>query len=372
MRIIWIGILRQVIEWSRDFAKNRFPLFCVALQPKFPITPQPSGFPDSDPVLRERAGHPPDRKGPRLSARELLLLGVMCVVWGFHYVVMKVGVGAAPPIFYAAVRMTIVSLALAPFLRWRPGKMGYVLAGAICFGSLNYAFLFTGFSLAPASVSAIVLQLYVVFATLLAVVILKERIGWPRRIGIALALCGVLVISFSRATLAPAGPAATLGLLLVGTSALIEAAGSLAVKKADGFAAHELLAWFATLGAPALFIISAIFETGQHQAMTDGGWPFFGAALYSALGASLIGHTTYYWLLKRLPVTIVASSSLLTTVIAIGFSVTILNEPLTQSFLVGGALTLAGVAIILYRRARKEGPPRTAGGAIAAAEEQQT
>jgi O-acetylserine/cysteine efflux transporter len=77
-------------------------------------------------------------------------------------------------------------------------------------------------------------------------------------------------------------------------------------------------------------------------------------------------------LLKRLPVTVVASSSLLTTVVAISFSVTLLKEPLTRAFLFGGALTLAGVGIILYRRARKEGAPQTAGGAIAAAEEQQT
>lgn len=307
-----------------------------------------------------------------MSARELLLLGLMCLVWGFHYVVMKVGVGAAPPMFYAAVRMSLVALVLAPFLRWRPGRMKFVFAGALTFGSFNYALLFTGFSMAPASASAIVLQLYIVFATLLAVVLLNEKIGWPRRIGIGLALSGVVVISASRETLAPAGPAAALGLALVAGSALVEALGSIAVKKADGFQAHELLGWFATLGAPILFCLSFALEQGQGAALRGAGAPFVGAVLYSALGASLIGHTTYYWLLKRLPVTIVASSSLLTTVIAVFFSISVLGEPLTASFLAGGALTLAGVGIILYRRARLEGAPKTAGDAVAAAEGQQT
>ena len=54
-----------------------------------------------------------------MSARELGLLFSVCLIWGFHFVVMKLAVGAVPPMFYAAIRMAVVALILSPFLVWR-------------------------------------------------------------------------------------------------------------------------------------------------------------------------------------------------------------------------------------------------------------
>ena len=52
----------------------------------------------------------------------MILIG-MCAVWGFHFVVIKLAVAQAPPIFYAAIRMTLVAALMSPFLRWRRGAM---------------------------------------------------------------------------------------------------------------------------------------------------------------------------------------------------------------------------------------------------------
>src|SRR3990172_6157066 len=86
-----------------------------------------------------------------LSARELMVLIAMCAVWGLHFVVVKLAVGAAPPMFYAAARMTLVALIMAPFLGWHKGQMRTVLLGGLCLGALNYAFLFNGLRHATAS-----------------------------------------------------------------------------------------------------------------------------------------------------------------------------------------------------------------------------
>jgi len=123
---------------------------------------------------------------------------VLCLAWGFHYVVIKIAVVEIPPIFYAAIRMALVAVVLSPFLRWRPGKMGVVFAAALCFGAVNYSLLFTGLKFATASASAVANQLYVPFATVLSVLILKETIGWRRIVGIALAFGGVAVIAIRK------------------------------------------------------------------------------------------------------------------------------------------------------------------------------
>lgn len=305
-----------------------------------------------------------------LAARELFVLLVLCVAWGFHYVVIKVAVVEIPPIFYAAIRMTLVAAVLSPFLRWRPGKMKIVLIAALCFGAINYALLFTGLKLATASASAIANQLYVPFATILSVIFLKESIGWRRITGIALAFAGVAVIAISRDQDVE-GARIGIGVGLVAAATFVEANGSILVKKAAGFKPWELLAWFGLIGAPCLFVISAAVEHDQVASLVSSDKLLVvGAVLYSALVSSVFGHTAYYWLIQRRPVSEVASSTLLTTFCAVSFSVAILGEPFTFAFVVGGVMTLIGVGIVVLRAPATAPEPGAPESIVTAPEEE--
>ncbi|MEZ5897713.1 MAG: DMT family transporter [Parvularculaceae bacterium] len=291
-----------------------------------------------------------------MSPREFVIFAGMCVVWGFHFVVIKVAVGEIPPLLYAALRMSLVALVMAPFLRWRPGRMAPVFAAGACFGAFNYAFMFSGLKLASASAGAVAMELHVVFATLLSVIFLGERIHLPRITGIALAFSGVILIALGQAGDA-AGPGAMLGVVLVACGAMVEATGSIIVKKAKGFRPPEFLAWFAVIGAPILWGMTLVIEDGQGAALAAADKPLLiGAVFYSALLSSVFGHTAYYWLIQRLPISIVAPGNLLTTVLAVAFSIVILGDPFTVRFALGGALTLVGVAIVLMRGARSASP----------------
>ncbi len=299
------------------------------------------------------------------------MLLVLCVTWGFHYVVIKVVVVEIPPIFYAAIRMTLVAAILSPFLRWRPGKMGVVIAAALCFGAVNYALLFSGVKFATASASAIANQLYVPFATILSVLILKETIGWRRIVGIALAFGGVAVIAISRDQ-DVAGARIGLGVGLVAAATFVEANGSILVKKATGFKPWELLAWFGLIGSPCLFAISSVVEDGQMAALAASDKTIvICAILYSALVSSVFGHTAYYWLIQRRPISEVASSTLLTAFFAVTFSVALLGEPFTLAFIIGGAMTLIGVGIVVLR-APATAPEPGAPEAVVTAPERET
>lgn len=284
-----------------------------------------------------------------MSARELSVLLVLCVAWGFHYVVIKTTVAEVPPIFYAALRMTLVAVVLSPFLRWREGRMRNIFLAALCFGALNYSLLFSGLKYATASAAAIANELYVPFATIMSVVLLKERIGWRRITGIALAFAGVAIIALSRGE-SPAGARIGFGVLLVAVGTFVESFGAVLVKKIDGFKPWELLAWFGVIGAPCLWAITALAEREQFAALAAADRKIvIGAVLYSALVSSIFGHTAYYWLIQRRPVSEVASSTLLTTFLAVAFSILLLGEPLTHVILIGGAMTLAGVGIVVLR-----------------------
>ncbi|MEL7486653.1 MAG: DMT family transporter [Pseudomonadota bacterium] len=285
-----------------------------------------------------------------MSAREFTILIGMCAVWGFHFVVIKLAVAEAPPIFYAALRMTLVAALTAPFLRWRRGEMGRVLVAGACLGGFNYALMFSGVRYAGAAESAVAIELYAPFATILSMIFLKEHVGWRRGTGIAIAFVGVGVIALGGG--AQEETSSRLGVALVTMGAFSEAVGAILVKQTKGFRPHELLAWFSLIGSAALWPTTLLVETGQGAAWASADKPLLiGAIFYSALGASVFGHSAYYWLLQRLPVSQVAPSALLTTFFAVICGVVFLREPTGPTFIAGGALTMFGVGVVLIRGA---------------------
>ena len=310
-----------------------------------------------------------------MSLREFLTLFLVCLIWGLHFLVMKVTVGAgadgqsiAPPLFYAALRMVLVAILLLPKLKWHRGKMKYIFAAGLGYGALNYAFMFPALEYAPASVAAVGIELYVPFSIILAAIFLKERIGPFKILGITLAFCGVAVMGILKPESAGAatdisGQAFVIGLTLIALAGLSEAFGALFVKFIKDVGPLQLLAWFAVIGAPILSGLSLILEDNQMDSFAPENRAAFSMALaYSVLLVSLVAHASYYWLLGRLPMYIVSTGGLMTTLIAVTASVLILKEPLSMPLVIGGAMTIAGVGLILLRgKNRKAGAQVPAG-----------
>lgn len=283
-----------------------------------------------------------------MNLRELMVLLLVCTIWGMHIIVIKVGVSEIPPMFYAALRMSLVAALLSPFLRWRPGQMARIFFAGICLGGLNYIFMFTGLNHATASASALALELYVPFATILSVIFLKERVGIKRIAGITLAFSGVALIALSKGELD-----LTFGITLMAMAAFFDATGAVILKKTEGFKPLQMLAWFSLIGMAALWIATFTFEDQQVEKLQEGNTKLIiSAILYSAIGGSIIGHSCYYWLLQRLPLSLLAPNVLFTTFLSVIFAVILLGEKLTPQIIFGGIMIMVGVGIILVRTNR--------------------
>ena len=289
-----------------------------------------------------------------MNLKEFLVLLMICVIWGLHFIVIKLTVGQnVEPLFYAALRMTFVAIILIKYLKWHEGQMIFVTLGGLGYGTLNYAFLFPALTLTTASAAAVAIELYVPFSIILSIIFLKERIGIWRSLGIAMAFTGVVIIASSKPPEA-AGPYFLLGIIFIACGAMGEAVGAIAVKKVREVKPLELLAWFGVIGSICLWPLTFALEDNQLEAFNaENLWPFLAALSYTVILVSLVAHTSYYWLLQRLPVHMIAPSGLMTTLIGVGASALILSEPLGLSFLIGGALTLGGIALILWRNRAK-------------------
>lgn len=290
-----------------------------------------------------------------MSIREFCVLMLVCGLWGLHFVVIKFTVAemGVPPLFYAALRVSLLALILLPFLKWHRGQMKAVILGGLGFGALNYAFMFPALNLTTASAAAVAIELYMPFSIILSVIFLGERIGVWRTSGAALAFIGVVLIGLG-APSEVAGPGFILGIAMVACGAMAEAVGAISVKSVKSVSPVQLLVWFGIVGSCVLWPLSFIFEEGQMSAFAPETRVSFGLALmYSVLLVSLVAHGSYYWLLQRLPIHTIAPSGLMTTVIGVAAGILILGEAPTPILFVGAALTLSGIAIILWRNHEK-------------------
>ena len=280
-----------------------------------------------------------------VAGRDLAFLIVINLIWGLNLIASKVGVGQFPPIFFTALRFGCVALVLLPFLRLHPGQMRYLFIAAAFTGPAAFALLFTGVHLVKdASMVAIASQMGVPFSTLLSVWLLGETIRWRRRLGIALAFGGIVIIGFD-----PRVFDYWQGLLLVVASSFLGALGLIFMKRLQGIRALELQAWIAVAGGPLLLLVSMTIESGQWQAMQSADLHGWGALFFTTVMSSLVAHTGWYYLVSRYPVTSLSPLTLLSPLFGVIFGVTLLHDHLTLRMMIGGAVTLAGVLIVLMR-----------------------
>ena len=272
-------------------------------------------------------------------------------IWGFNLVAIKVGVDRFPPVFTGFLRFLIVGLVVLPWLRVRRGEMRWLLIAAIFGGALQFAIMYTGVALSGNMSSvAIAGQLGVPFATLLSVIVLGERIRWRRSLGIALSFAGVVVLGFN-----PDVIESWQGLALIVLGAFFGAIGLVAIKRVRDLNALELQAWLSWGSLPVFLMMSYWLEDGQIESLRNIDLAGAGAVLYSALLASLFAHTAYFALVHRYPVSSVAPLTVLGPVFSVVFAILFLGDVLDWRMVIGGVMTLTGVAVIVKREGKAAG-----------------
>ncbi len=286
-----------------------------------------------------------------MAPHHLAFMVLICLIWGFNFVAGKVGVGEFPPLLFTSLRFVLLALLLVPFLKLHPGRMRTILAIGLFSGSIHFGLMFSALTIANASVIGIASQLNAPFLTLLSIFFLGETVRWKRWLGIALAFSGIAVISFDP-VIAQDWP----GVLMVAFAALSMAVGMIFMRRIKGVSPMEMQAWIAVLSVAVLLPLSFLMEADQWGHIADASWLAWGAVVYTAVGASLIGHGGIYYLLQRYDASLTGPLTLMAPLFGVFFGVTVLDEPLTVRLVIGGAIAILGVLIIALREGKK---PRT-------------
>ncbi|MCG8491998.1 MAG: EamA family transporter [Sneathiellales bacterium] len=271
------------------------------------------------------------------------------LIWGFSFVAAKVGVDHYGPLLFTGIRFLLVALCLAPFLKLEKGSMKMILAIGLLVGILHFTFLYIGLFVAGGvSAVAITIQLVAPFSLVLAIVFLKESIGWRRILGLVLAFGGVMLLGFDPIVFNHLD-----GVALVALAALCMAGGIILMRLAKGVGTMTMQAWIAVISCPALLAFSFVVEHGQIEAVLDFDFIPISAMIYTVIATTVIAHGSWYYLLQRYPVAVLTPYGLLAPVFGVAFGVFLYNEPITWKFILGSALTLVGVFVINIRTATK-------------------
>ncbi|MGO3004779.1 MAG: DMT family transporter, partial [Halomonas sp.] len=130
-----------------------------------------------------------------MPLRDLLLGLFVIAIWALNIIVIKVGVEELPPLLITTIRFMLVAALLVPFYPVARAQLPFLLLLSVTFGSLHFALLFIGLEHAEAGTGALLVQMGTPFATLLAVVFFKERLGPKRIVGLLLSFAGIAVIA---------------------------------------------------------------------------------------------------------------------------------------------------------------------------------
>ncbi|WP_417458359.1 DMT family transporter [Kordiimonas sp.] len=276
---------------------------------------------------------------------DILLVILIAIVWGVNFVAVKYAVADFSPMVANCVRFIAVVIVLLPFLRVVPGRMVDVALAAITLGVVHFGAVFWAMELSDGVGSvAIASQLNVPFSTILAVIVLRETVGWKRVAGIALSFAGVLALGLD-----PTVFDYWQGLLMMTFAALMYSVSAILMRRLKDVRAVTTQAWVGVAGVIGSALLSLTFEDGQVEMVKSAGLMAWMGVLYSGIGSSVIGHGGANYLLRKYEVSVVSPYFLMTPVAAVLAGIWIMSEEFTWRMALGGALTLLGVLIVTLR-----------------------
>lgn len=287
-----------------------------------------------------------------MSAHHLVLLVLVNALWGLNFLAGKLGTEVFGPLLFSTLRFAVVLILLFPFIRLVKGQMRLIIIIGLCLGAGHYSIMFYALYLGDnVSTIAIAAQLTVPFSTILAIIFLGERVRLVRLLAITLSFLGVVVIGFE-----PVGSTHLQALLAATLAAAVMAVAAILMRRLSGVGVFNLQAWIALVSTLALALLTWAFESPAWSDIRHLSIQQYWTPVYSAIGATIIGHGSLYYLLQRYEVNHVAPFITLSSLFAVLFGVMFMDEILTTKIVIGGLLTLLGVTIIALRNARQSTP----------------
>lgn len=301
---------------------------------------------------------PPSPSAPTRSAL-ILAFAAIYLIWGSTYLGIRVAIESMPPFLMAAARFIIAGSIILALLKARgapwPTKHQWAVNAVI--GTLlllggNGLVVWAELKI-PSGITALLIGIGPLF------IVLTEW-AWPGGTRPTVITMVALLLGFAGVTwlAAPWESSASGGLDIPGVIAVLGACvfwalGSIYSRHARHGADPFLASSLQMLGGGAALAIVAFFHGDFHRldlaAVTPRAW---GAFAYLVGVGSLVGFSTFVWLMKHSAPARVATYAYVNPIVAVILGWLILDEPITSRTIVASVIIIAAVMIITTEKSR--------------------
>jgi len=286
-----------------------------------------------------------------LNSKQILLALIVPITWGLGFTLAKIGMEQFSALLIMSIRFGIAGLVLVWFTKPPWGHMREIFVVALIGSTIQYGLTYNGLKGIDASTAAILVQLEGPILALMGTILLKEKLGLTRALGMGFAFLGVFIIAGEPRL---DGHIDSVILLVAGST--VWAVAQIMISRLKGLSGITILAWVAIMATPQMLIASLIIEDGQWQAITTASLVDWSIIFYLAFIMTVVGYSVWYHLLSSVDVSKVSPFLMLLPITSIIAGMVLLDEKLTLSMIIGGLMIMSGVAstLINWRWPKKQ------------------
>ena len=294
---------------------------------------------------------------------------VLYLVWGSTYLGIRIAVETIPPFTMGGIRFLIagVLLATAVAIRHRAtirrpsGRQlrdALIVAAFLLGGGMGLVAWGEQHSV-PSGIAALLIGLMPMWIAVLSRVFLGERLPPMAAVGIGVGLVGVAILAWPTGGVGDLPPASLAALVV---SPICWSTGTIyAARRADlpspALFSTGLQMTFGGLVLLALGALTGELATFDPAAVSTRS---LAGLLYLITVGSLVGYTTYQWLLTVAPLPRISTYAYVNPVVAVVLGSIIAGEPLGAREIVAAIVIVAAVVLIVSARGRSsQQAPRT-------------
>jgi drug/metabolite transporter (DMT)-like permease len=292
-----------------------------------------------------------NRPSPRSIA---LAFAAVYLIWGSTYLGIRIAIETMPPMLMSAVRFSIAGVILLA-VTWRPGvrrerltarqwRDAAIIGGCLLLG--GNGIVSWGEQYVGSGYMALIVATVPLWMALLAPLFGGRRVGIISAVGVGVGLAGVGLLVHPGAAAMSWQSVAVLGSPLLWSIGSLYAQRAAMPRNALTATGMEMVTGGALLGIVGL----AAGELGRVHpgSITGASWIAF---VYLILFGSLVGYSSYIWLLGKVSSTAVSTYAYVNPLVAVALGAIVLGESISPLTLGAGAMIVFAVALILSGRA---------------------
>lgn len=266
-------------------------------------------------------------------------------LWAFNFVVIKLGLGDLPPLFFAALRFTVAAIPAVFFIPRNNMPWKYLIGVGLAMGVAQFGLLFVGMSLGmPPGLSSLIIQAQVIFTFLLSVIFLRDHPKLIQWLGVLIGFSGFFIIALNIS-----GTINPLAFFLVLLGGFFWAIANIFMKNAKTKDMLRFMVWMSLVPPIPLLTLSLLTENGQIEALKNISCLSVAAILYNGWLATVLGFGLWGRLIHKHSPNVVAPFSLLVPIFGIFFAHLAFREELGLVRIIGGTLVMIGIGIVVWK-----------------------